>query len=387
MADEFGEKTEAPTPRRKQKAAEEGQLLRSRDFGAALVVMAGCGWMALLGPSLMGACRQVMAASFSFGREDIEHFEPFRPLAEAGWKLAPAMGMLFLVTIGASIAGAAALGSFGWHGKAIQPKGSRINPASGLKRIFGPTGWIELGKSLLKVILLGAIGWWMLSSASRQTMGLVSSDLHAAIGGMGSQFITLMFAMAGGMLLIAGIDVPIQIFRHLSQLRMTKQEVKEEHKETEGSPEMKSQQRQRAHELSKGGMRKGVQSAQVVITNPTHFAVALRYEDGDTVPVVVAKGRGATALAIRELAAEFSVPVLEYPALARAVYYTSREGQEIRDDLYLAVATVLAFVFRLNQQAGGYRPDGIPSAGPMPAVAVPDSALFDENGQKMAGAG
>src|ERR1044072_9240433 len=149
---------------------------------------------------------------------------------------------------------------------------------------------------------------------------------------MGGRFVTLLFAMASGLLLIAGIDLPIQLIRHLNQLRMSKQEIKDEHKESEGSPEVKGQLRARQREILKGGFRKSVATAHVVLTNPTHFAVALRYDrSSDQVPVVVAKDRGQTALAIRELAGEFQVPVLEYPQLARAVYYTSREGQEVRD--------------------------------------------------------
>jgi flagellar biosynthetic protein FlhB len=169
--------------------------------------------------------------------------------------------------------------------------------------------------------------------------------------------------------------VPVQAMRLLSQLRMTKEEIKEEYKESEGSPEAKGHIRARQREILKGGFRKALGEAHVVLTNPTHFAVALRYDTmNDQVPVVVAKGRGATALAIRELAAEMQVPVLEYPTLARAVYYTSRDGQEIRDDLYMAVATVLAFVFGVNQAAGGIQP----------LVTVPTTARFDENGAKQA---
>lgn len=373
MADEFGEKTEAPTPKRKQKAVDDGQLLKSRDFATALVVLVGCGWMALLGPSLIAACKQVMTASFTFGRADIDDFEPWKPLTEAAWKLAPSMGALLALSFAAAVLSQAGLGALIFNGKLIAPKASRINPASGLKRMFGPTGWIELGKSLLKVVLLGAIGWWMLGSLINPSMGLVSSDVNGAIGEMGGRFVGLLFAMAGGMLLIAGIDLPIQLVRHLNQLRMSKQEIKDEHKESEGSPEQKGAIRQRQREILKGGFRKSVATAHVVLTNPTHFAVALRYDRAsDQVPVVVAKGRGQTALAIRELAGEFAVPMLEYPQLARAVYYTSREGQEVRDDLYMAIAAVLAFVFGVNSQAGGSPPP----------IAVPDTALFDENGKK-----
>lgn len=374
MAESAGEKTEAPTPKRKRKAAEDGQLLKSRDFGTALVMLAGCAWMAFFGPSLIGACKAVMTASFTFDVRDVESFEPWRPLASAGWKLAPALAALGVLSMLAAIASQAGLGAFGWNSKLFAPKASRINPASGLKRMFGPTGLIELGKSLLKVVLLGAIGAWLLHAMTGEAVGLVSTDLGGAIGAMGQRFVTLLFVMAGGLVLIAGIDLPIQILRHLQQLRMTKQEVKDEHKETEGSPELKGMLRQRQREIMKGGFRKAVAGATVVLTNPTHFAVALRYEQGrDSVPVVVAKGRGQTALAIRELAGELQVPVLEYPSLARAVYYTSREGQEVRDDLYLAIATVLAFVFGVNARAGAAQPP----------ITVPATALFDENGRKL----
>lgn len=370
MSETAGEKTQAPTQKRRQKAQEDGDLLKSQDFGAALVVLLGCGWMILMGPQLLGAIKEVMTASFSFGHGDIESFQPWKPLATAGWKLAPALGALLATALVGAILSQAALGSLHFQTKLLAPKGKRINPGSGLKRIFGPTGWIELGKSLLKVGLLGGIGAWLLWSASGSTMGLVSSDLTQAVRALGDTFSTLILVMAGGLLLIAGIDLPIQIFRHLQRLRMSMQEVKDEHKESEGSPEAKSAQRQRQREMAKGGLRTKLQGAHVVLTNPTHFSVALRYDNGnDKVPVVVAKGRGEIALAIRELADELAVPRLELPPLARALYFTSRENQEIRDDLYMAVATVLAFVFGLNRQAGR-----------MPDITVPETAWFDENG-------
>jgi len=373
---EGGEKTEAPTPKRKQKAQDDGELLKSREFGAALVMLVGCAWLAMLGPGLLAACKAVMTSSLQFGRDDVERFEPFHPLAEAGWKLAPSLAVLFAVTFVAAIASQAGLGALRFNGKLLAPKPSRLNPASGLKRIFGSQGWIELLKSLLKVVLLGAIGFYMLWSIAHTSMGLASSDLYRSVSSLGGTFLTLMFVMAGGLVAIAGIDVPIQLIRMLGRLRMTKQEVKDEHKESEGSPENKAHIRQRQREILKGGFRKAMGDAHVVLTNPTHFAVALRYQNGrDQVPVVVAKGRGATALAIRELAAEMTLPVLEYPQLARAVYYTSREGQEVRDDLYLAIATVLAFVFGLNASAGGTQPP----------VVVPPTARFNENGEKEAG--
>ena len=366
-----GERTEAPTPKRLKKAREDGQVLRSREFATALVVLAGVGWFAFAGPSLLAACKAVMTASFQFGRGDVEDFSPFRPLAQAGTKLLPSLLTLFAVSIAAAVLSQAGLSRPGWNGKLLLPKTSRINPAAGLARIFGPQGWIELGKSLLKIALLGAVGYVVLRRAAHSTIGLSSADLGTALGSLGGTFTTVLFAMAAGLVAIAAIDVPVQLVRLLAKLRMSKQEIRDEHKEAEGNPETKGQQRARARAMLGKGARKAIAEAHVVLTNPTHFAVALRYDRGrDQVPVVVAKGRGATALAIRELAGEGAVPVLEYPQLARAVYYTSKEGQEVRDDLYLAIATVLAFVFNLNEQAGGSPPP----------VDVPTGARFDESG-------
>jgi flagellar biosynthetic protein FlhB len=374
MADDFGEKTEAPTRKRKEKAADDGNVLRSKDFSTALVVLAGVGWLMLSGPSLVQACKALMAASFQFDHGDVEDFSPWRALSEAGWKLFPSLIVLFAVSVGATVLGSVGLGSFGFKGGLWAPKASRINPASGLKRIFGPSGWIELGKSLLKIVLLGSIGAYMLWKSTRMTMGLASTDLGAAIGALGGTFNGIMLAMAFGLVAIAAFDVPIQILQLFRKLRMSKQEIKDENKESEGSPEAKGHLRAKQRAMANKSIRKAVAEAHVVLTNPTHFAVALRYDRGrDQVPVVVAKGRGATALAIRELAAG-AVPVLEYPMLARAVYFTSREGQEVRDDLYLPIATVLAFVFGLNAQAGGMS---------QPDIVVPTDAKFDENGVRI----
>ena len=369
-----GDKTEAPTAKRRKDAIERGDVLKSREFATALIVLAGCGWIAMLGPQMIKACEGLMTASFRFGRADIEDWSPMRPLIQAGLGFAPTVGGLFLIAMIAAVLSQAGLGSFRFNGSLLQPKFSRINPASGLKRIFGPTGWIELGKSLLKVALLGSIGAWLMWKTAQPTLGLsTSSDVAGVVGNLGGTFVWIQFTMAGGLVVIAGVDLPIQIIRLLGKLKMSKQEVRDENKETEGSPEAKQHLRQRQREMSRRSVRKAVATADVILTNPTHFSVALRYDRvNDNAPVVVAKGRGTTALAIRDVAGDEKIPILEYPMLARAVYYTSREGQEIRDDLYPAVATVLAFVFGLNQRAGTMPP----------AIDVPTTARFDENGVK-----
>lgn len=373
MAETAGERTEAPTQKRRKDATDKGDILKSRELSTALVVLAGVAWILLFGGQLMAALKAVMAASFRFGRADVEDFEPWRPLAEAAWKLAVPVGSLFALAVAAAVFAQAGLGSLRFNASLLAPKPQRINPASGLKRMFGTSGLIELGKALLKVVLLGAIGAYVLWKSTRITFGLASSNLGQAVATLGGTLTTILLAMALGLVLIALVDVPAQLLQLLKKLRMSKQEIRDEHKESDGNPETKGQQRARARAMMSKGARQAVAEAHVILTNPTHFAVALRYDRGrDQVPVVVARGRGATALAIREIAGEMRVPVLEYPALARAVYYTSREGQEVRDDLYLAIATVLAFVFGVNAAAGG-------TATP-PAINVPKSAVFDENG-------
>jgi flagellar biosynthetic protein FlhB len=206
-------------------------------------------------------------------------------------------------------------------------------------------------------------------------MALGRQDIVPALAELGGTFVFAVLVMALALALIAGLDIPAQIFQRSGRLRMTKQEVKDEHKQTEGSPEMRAAQRRRQAEVLRGSARTAVTEATVVLTNPTHFAVALRYRPGyDAAPIVVARGRGATAEAIRDLARESEVPVLSYPQLARAIYFTARAGQVIREDLYIAVATILAFVFNLDRAMA----EGVSQ----PSVEVPPEARFNEEGRR-----
>lgn len=199
MAEYEGDKTEAPTAKRRKDAIERGDVLKSREFATALIVLAGCGWIAMLGPQMVKACEELMTASFRFGRADIEDWSPMRPLIQAGLGFAPTVGGLFLIAMIAAVLSQAALGSFRFNGTLLQPKFSRVNPASGLKRIFGPTGWIELGKSLLKVALLGSIGARLMWKTAQPTLGLsTSSDVAGVVGNLGGTFVWILFTMAGG---------------------------------------------------------------------------------------------------------------------------------------------------------------------------------------------
>jgi flagellar biosynthesis protein FlhB len=371
---ENDQKTEAPTAKRRTDAARDGDVLQSKELGTAFVMLAGALWCAGIGPRFLDSCLNMLKQALTLNVADVRHFDP----ASATMALLPAMLFPMLSLFGFAIFGAVAaptaLGALGFRTDAMAFKGSRINPAAGLKRIFGLQGPIELGKALIKATLLGTIGYWILSRDMPMIRGLSSSDLAAALNTVGHSVTWALVALSCGLLLIAGADVPVQIFRRNARLRMTKQEIKEEMRQSEGAPELKNAQRQRAREIMSGSARKAVSEATVILTNPTHFAVALRYRPGyDAAPVVVARGRGEVALAIRALAKESGVPTLEYPQLARAIYFTARAGQVVAEDLYIAVATILAFVFNLEKAMA----QGVSQ----PNIIVPEAKRFDEHGK------
>jgi flagellar biosynthetic protein FlhB len=368
------EKTEAPTPKRQREAAEKGDVLQSKELGTALIVLAGAIWLAMAGPLLLGTLQNMLADALTFDAGEVRDFRPGEAMIHLIGLVVLPLAILFAITIAAAIGTPAMLGSLGFRSQAFGFKASKLNPLSGLKRIFGKQGLVELGKGLAKVLLIGAIGVWLILDRARTLIGLSSQDIGPALATLGETFVFATLLMAGALLLIAMIDVPTQIIQRGGRLRMSKQEVKDESKQTEGSPEMKGAQRRRQREVLMGSARSAVAEATVILTNPTHYAIALRYRPGeDAAPLVVARGRGATAEAIRELAGESKVPILSYPQLARAIYYTSRTGSVIREDLYMAVATILAFVFNLDA--------AVASGAAQPPVEVPKDARFDEQGR------
>lgn len=370
---EKDDQTEAPTEKRRRDAAEKGDVLKSRELTTALVMVVGAGYLALAGSWMVASLEDVMRIGLSGIRQGRVDFQPARAAWTLGQVVAWPLAGLFLACVVAALGSQALLGSFHFNGSLIAPKFSRMNPANYAKRIFGMQGLSELGKSLLKVILVGAIGWWMLSSYASDIAALGAEDVTGAIAHTGHLAIVFLLLLSFALLVIAGVDIPLQFIQLMQRLRMSKQEVKDELKQTEGSPEVKMALRRKQREMTRNNVRKGMSEAHVVLTNPTHFAVALRYNrSGDRAPVVVAKGKDMVAEVIREMAAENKVPVLSYPLLARAVFFTSKVGQEIRDDLYVAVASVLAFVFSVER-------DRLV----MPEVEVPEGARFDENGRAL----
>ncbi|MBV9843424.1 MAG: flagellar biosynthesis protein FlhB [Sphingomonadaceae bacterium] len=369
-----GEKTESPTARRYREAADKGDVLQSRELGTALIVLVGAGWLAFAGPMLVSALEDMLARALSFDTREVTIFDP----AGAAFTMFKAVALpiagLFLLTLAAAIGTPALLGSLGFRWTALGFNGGKLNPLNGIQRMLGLGGWIELGKSLVKVLLLGSVAVWLLHGRADELLTLGRQDIVPALADLGHTFVFAVLTMAGVLVLIAGVDVPMQIMQRTKRLKMTRQEVKDENRQMEGSPEAKAAVRRKQIATIRGSARQAIQEASVVLTNPTHFAVALRYRAGiDPAPIVVARGRGAVAEAIRDLARESKVPMLSYPQLTRALYFTTRAGSMIREDLYMAVATVLAFVFNLDRAlAEGTRP---------PNVDVPTAARFDEHGR------
>lgn len=369
---EAGEKNFAPTPKRLRDAAQKGDVLRSRDLATAVAMLAGAAWLKFGGPWLIAVLADGTRAAMTWDRASLERFDPAGRMAALLYAALPPVLSLALPIMLLTVASQLGFGEGRWLGSNLAPKGSRINPLAGLKRMFGAAGWIEMAKGLAKVALLGSIAWTWGRSHLPALIGLGRGALGPQLAAAWDALTGLVLALAMGLVIIALIDFPVQWLRRTLRLRMTQQELRDEHKESEGAPERKAAQRQRQRQLAMGGVQKAMREAQFVLTNPTHFSVAMAYDpDRASAPIVLAKGRGEKALAMRELAAELGVPTLEYPPLARSVYFTTRENQVIREELYAAVAAVLAFVLSLKR---GERP-----APPM--VQVPVALRFDGEGR------
>ena len=373
MAETAGEKTLAPSDKRLKDAAKEGDVLRSRDLAVAAATLVGAAVLKMAGPWLFEQLSAAMRIGLTFDRADLDHFDPGQILLALGILALPPVLVVGLGVMVATLAAQLGLSGQGrFVAGAAAPKAGRLNPMNGLSRMFGPQGWIEVGKGLLKLVLLGGVAyaWGHARIVGLMSLGAVSLAGQLAYGW---QAVTsLMLALSAGLVVIGGIDWPIQWIRRQRRLRMSLQEMKDEHKEADGSPEAKNARRQRQRAIAMSGIAGAMKQAQFVVTNPSRFAVALAYDPAlAPAPVVVAKGRGEKAAAIRQLAAENGVPCLEYPALARSLYFTTQERQVIREELYVAVAGVLGFVFSLKR--GEERP--------IPEVEVPAGLRFDADGR------
>ncbi|MDB2547736.1 flagellar biosynthesis protein FlhB [Porticoccaceae bacterium] len=353
--DSTAEKTEEPTAKRLEKAREDGQVLRSQELSVAMMMIGVAGFMYIFGGALILQLSEVFAAGFIFDRRDIfsDNLLPatFGSQALEGMLVAvPIFVLAIVLAFGAS----GILGGFNFSMKAAAPKASKINPLSGLKRIFGTKALVDLTKALVKFGLVAGVLYLVVSSRFDQLIGLGFMDIQPAMRGAGE-------IIAGGVVLVtltliiaAAIDVPYQLYEHSQKMKMTKQEVKDEFKDTEGRPEVKAQIRRKQREMAMGQMMDAVGDADVIIVNPEHFAVALSYDPSSSgAPTVVAKGVDFLAQGIRERAGDNAVPVFLSPTLARALYFTTDVNQSIPESLYYAVAQVIAYVFSLNSLGRG----------------------------------
>ena len=370
------DKSEEPTEKRLRESREKGQLARSRELNTVAVTLGGIGGLLASGAGLAQSLMAMMRGNFELDRATLlSENSMVLLLMNSGMIALEAIMPLLVVLLIVSIIGPISLGGWLFSAKALAPKASRMNPAAGLKRMFSAKALVELLKALGKFLVVLMVGLVVLAAYQDDLLSIAKQPLELAIAHSVEIVGWCALWMACGLILIAAVDVPFQLWDNKQKLMMTKQEVKDEYKDSEGKPEVKSRIRQLQREMAERRMMQAVPEADVVITNPTHFAVALKY-DADTggAPMLVAKGGDFLALKIREIAQEHKVTVLESPALARAVYYSTELDQEIPAGLYLAVAQVLAYVYQLRQyQAGrGTRPD------PLNSLPIPPDLRRDE---------
>jgi len=374
------EKTEEPTARRMEKAREEGQVLRSQDLTVAVVTAGLIGSMYALSSFMGPAITRVLNESFQILPESLSESSVLvvrfaAIFVESFLILSPVFAIAFILAIG----GATILDGFVFSFKSIEPKASKINPISGNARIFGVKALVELVKSLLKFLLVGSFGAVYLYFNYEKLVHLARGDIYTAIeqGVLFLIFGALLVSTA--LALIAAIDVPYQRWEFMRKLRMTKQEIKDEFKELEGQPEVRQKIKQKQREMAEQRMLQDVPTADVVITNPEHFAVALRYDrDSEEAPKVLAKGKGYVAQKIKEIARDSRVEIFEAPPLARALYFSTDVGHHIPQALYLSVAQVIAYVFGLQAA----RESDMEAKPHKPKPKVPRELLFDELGRR-----
>ena len=361
------EKTEQPTEKKQRESREKGEVPRSRDLSGAMVVLAGVAALMNSGESAFLHARQIFSLGLGYSREALfTDALPGRALHAAMHEALELFAPVAVATMLATLAAPLLLGGLNFSAQALQPKFERLDPIKGLGRIFAMRGLVELGKALLKLLFIGAVLALLLRHWQGELQatgrGSVVAGIAQSIGLLGRAALWFGSILA----LIGGIDALYQKFDHAKNLRMTKQEIKDEMKESEGNPEMKGRIRQVQQAQARRRMMEELPRADVVVVNPTHFAVALRYDDGRMgAPRVIAKGVDVLAQQIRLVAGSHRIPMVESPPLARALYATTELGREIPAALYVAVAQVLAYVYQLKQAAAQGE---TPPAAPTPEV-------------------
>lgn len=367
------ERTEEATPRRLEKAREEGQVARSLELTTFTVLLASAAGILFLGAGMMDKLLKIMKSGMQMERElafqtDLMLNRLYVLTIEGLISMAPLLFLLLVVAFFAPML----LSGWMFSTKALMPKFERISPIKGLGRIFSVNSLVELVKAILKTIVIGAVAGLVIWYNKEAVMALLMVPVDLGISRTG-EFLAMSFLLIiGAMILVVVIDVPYKIWEHAKQLRMTKEEIRKEFKESEGDPFVKARIRGLQREAARRRMMAEIPKADVIVTNPTHYAVALRYQSNSMrAPKVVAKGVHLLAARIREMAEEHRIPILEAPPLARALYHHAELESEIPEKLYTAVAEVLAYVFQLKRynEYGG--------AVPQPPVDVPVPAELD----------
>lgn len=363
------DKTESATPQRLEKAREEGQIARSRELTTFIMLLGGIGALWAAGSFVKEQLTLLMEQSMHFERERafdtalaLKHFS--LQVQGAVKSVAPIMGLMLVLALIAP----ALLGGWNFATKSLQPSFAKMNPIAGIKKMFSLQTLNELGKAIAKSILVGAVAIYYLKNHIMEIMSLSSMTLEHGLASMLHLILFGCALMAFSLIVVVAMDVPYQLLSMAKKLKMTKEEIKQEYKENEGDPHIKGKIRAQQQAMARNRMMSKVATADVIVTNPTHFAVALAYKDGDTgAPKVVAKGTDHVAARIRELAKENNIPTLEAPPLARALYWQVDLDREIPSGLYTAVAEVLAWVYRLKQvkTEGGTAPE-LPDYLPVP---------------------
>jgi len=375
------ERTEQPSQRRLDQAREEGQVARSRELSTFAVLWAGGAGLWVMGSSMYAQLAKVLRDSLTLDTKLAFHSDLLLPrlFTLSVETLVTFLPFLLLLLITAALS-PLLLNGWLFSLKPLQPNFSKLNPASGIARMFSTHGLVELAKAIGKSLIVGGVGAWAVWHNKDAVMQLITQPVIASIPHLGYLMWMSFAAIMGGMLLIVAVDVPFQLWEHNSKLKMTKEELRQESRETEGDPQVKGRIRSMQREMARNRMMSEIPTADVVVTNPTHYAVALRYsESGMKAPVVVAKGSHFLAARIREIAIENNVPILEAPPLARALHKHTELGQAIPEALYTAVAEVLAYVYQLRRckTVGGAMPEE-PRNLPVPPQLDPDTQISNE---------
>lgn len=371
------DKTEDPTEKKKKDAREKGEIARSKELNTLAIMLAGSGALLIFGGALAQELMDLMRLNFSLSREVILDQRAMGTYLLHSGKIALlAIQPIMITLLLAALIGPISLGGWLFSASTMAPKFSRLNPGPGLKRMFSAKALAELLKALAKFFIILFVALVVLSGDIDDLLRIAHEPLDRAVIHSLQVVGWSTLWMACGLIIIAAVDVPIQLWESIKKLKMTKQEVRDEHKDQEGRPEVKQRIRQLQREMSQRRMMAAIPDADVVITNPTHYAVALMYDpDKGGAPMLVAKGTDFLALKMREIAVANEVLLLESPALARSIYYSTELEQEIPGGLYLAVAQVLAYVYQIRQyRAGkGKRPDPLKDDLPIPPDLRRDS--------------